>query len=244
MMLVSLQQTLPEQWQETARVLAAGFSWILDFERLVLPFSLTGGTAAGGAAKAVVLLLPTALLVAALWCTMASLYTLPFRSGRGGFLTTLLLCWWDAGRMMWFYWAGLVRLVVVLLGWLWNLLKLAGSLLLRLVRFLFTQPLRAARPGDAAVLPAGRAVARLPVHSVLVSPRGDHLHVHAQAHDHGADGGHHRAAVVEPGGRPGAVAVPVRRHLGQLRRDPGAVGGGQVRATCPRSSGWRSPRPP
>lgn len=140
MMLVSLQQTLPEQWQETARVLAAGFSWILDFERLVLPFSLTGGTAAGGAAKAVVLLLPTALLVAALWCTMASLYTLPFRSGRGGFLTTLLLCWWDAGRMMWFYWAGLVRLVVVLLGWLWNLLKLAGSLLLRLVRFLLTQP--------------------------------------------------------------------------------------------------------
>jgi hypothetical protein len=43
--------------------------------------------------------------------------------------------------MMWFYWAGLVRFVVVLLGWLWSLLKLAGSLIVRFVRFLVTSPL-------------------------------------------------------------------------------------------------------
>ncbi len=139
-MLGSLQQTFPEQWQQTLHVLASGFSWIVEFQNLVLPFALTGDTAAEGAAKAVLLLLPTALLVAALWCTMASLYTLPFRSGRGGFLTALLLSWWDAGRMMWFYWAGLVRLVLVVLGWIWNLLKLAGSLLLRLIKFIFTRP--------------------------------------------------------------------------------------------------------
>ena len=131
-MLVSLQQTL--------HVLASGFAWILDFQRTVLPFAVTGDTVAQGAAKAVVLLLPTALLVAALWCTMASLYTLPFRSGRGAFLTVLLMSWWDAGRMMWFYWAGLVRLVVVLLGWIWNLLKLVGSLLWRLLKFIVTRP--------------------------------------------------------------------------------------------------------
>ena len=139
-MLVSLQQTLPEQWQQTLHALASGFAWILDFQRTVLPFAVTGNTVAGGAAKAVVLLLPTALLVAALWCTMASLYTLPFRSGRGAFLTVLLMSWWDAGRMMWFYWAGLVRLVVVLLGWIWNLLKLVGSLLWRLLKFIVTRP--------------------------------------------------------------------------------------------------------
>lgn len=139
-MFVSLQQTLPEQWQQTFRVLASGFTWILDFQRLVLPFTLTGTTAAEGAAKAVLLLLPTALLVAALWCTMASLYTLPFRSGRGRFLTVLLLAWWDAGRTMWFYWAGLVRLAVVLLGWTWNLLRLAASLLWRLLKFVLTRP--------------------------------------------------------------------------------------------------------
>ena len=139
-MLASLQQTFPEQWQQTLRVIASGFTWILDFQRVVLPFTFTGTTAAGGAAKAALLLLPTSLLVAALWCTMASLYTLPFRSGRGGFLTVLLLSWWDAGRMIWFYWAGLVRVGVVLLGWIWNLLKLAASLLWRLLRFLVTRP--------------------------------------------------------------------------------------------------------
>ena len=139
-MLASLQQTLPEQWQQTLRVIASGFTLILDFQRLVLPFTVTGTTAAEGAAKAVLLLLPSALLVSALWCTMASLYTLPFRSGRGGFLTTLLVSWWDAGRMIWFYWAGLARLVVVLLGWIWNLVKLAASLLWRLLKFIFTRP--------------------------------------------------------------------------------------------------------
>ncbi len=139
-MLASLQQALPQQWEQTLRVLASGFTWILDFQRLVLPFTLTGDTVAEGAAKAVLLLLPASLLVVGLWCTMASLYTLPFRSGRGGFLTALLLSWWDAGRMIWFYWAGLVRVVVVVLGWIWNLLKLAGSLLWRLLKFIFTRP--------------------------------------------------------------------------------------------------------
>jgi len=139
-MLVSLQQTLPEPWQQTLRFIASGFTWILDFQRLVLPFTFTGTTAAAGAAKAVFLLLPASLLVAGLWCTVASLYTLPFRSGRGGFLTVLLLSWWDAGRMIWFYWAGLVRLAVVLLGWIWNLVRLAGSLVWRLLKFLVTRP--------------------------------------------------------------------------------------------------------
>ncbi len=139
-MFVTLQQAFPAQWQQTLQVLASGFTWILDFQHLVLPFTFTGTTATEGAAKAVFLLLPASLIVAALWCTMASLYTLPFRSGRSGFLTVLLLSWWDAGRMIWFYWAGLVRLVIVVLGWLWNLAKLAGALLWRLLRFLATRP--------------------------------------------------------------------------------------------------------
>ncbi len=139
-MLVTLQQIVPEPWQQTVHALATGFTWIVDFQRLVLPFTLTGDTVAEGAAKAVLLLLPASLLVAALWCTMASLYTLPFRSGRTGFLTTLLLCWWDAGRTTWFYWAGLVRLVVVTLGWIWNLLKLTATLLWRLLTFALTRP--------------------------------------------------------------------------------------------------------
>ena len=140
-MLASFQQSLPEQWRETLQFVASGFTWIIDWQRIVLGFAVTGDSVGIGVLKAVLLLLPAALLVAAVWCTMVSLYTLPFRSGRGGFLTALLLSWWDAGRMMWFYWAGLLRFVVVLLGWIWGLLKLAGSLFVGFVKFLFTRPL-------------------------------------------------------------------------------------------------------
>jgi hypothetical protein len=139
-MLASLQQSVPEQWRGALQFLASGFTWILDWQATVLGFATSGASPGEIAAKGVLLLPPIALLVAAIWCTMASLYTLPFRSGRGGFLTAVLLSWWDAGRMIWFYWAGLVRFGVVLAGWIWGLLKLAGSLFVRLVKFIFTRP--------------------------------------------------------------------------------------------------------
>jgi hypothetical protein len=140
-MLAFLQFDVPQQWQGTAQFLASGFTWILDWESTALTFAVTGPTVAAAVVRAVLILAPVSLLVAGLWCTMASLYTLPFRSGRGAFLTALLLSWWDAGRMIWFYWAGLVRVSVVLLGWIWGLLRLTGSLLLRFVKFVFTRPL-------------------------------------------------------------------------------------------------------
>jgi hypothetical protein len=54
---------------------------------------------------------------------MISLYTLPFRSGRGHFLTALLMSWWDVGRMAWFYWAGMGRFLFVLAGWIGSLIR-------------------------------------------------------------------------------------------------------------------------
>ena len=131
---------VPEQWRDAFSVLGAGFSWLLDWERLVLSL-LASGNAMQLTLKGVLLLLPVALLIAALWCTVASLYTLPFRSGRAAFLTAMLMSWWDAGRMTWFYWAGLLRFAIVVVGWVWSLLKLAVSLLGRMIAFVFTRPL-------------------------------------------------------------------------------------------------------
>ncbi len=168
-MLVSLQQTLPEQWHQTLHALASGFTWIIDFQRVALPFTFTGDTAAAGAAKAVFLLLPASLLVVALWSTMASLYTLPFRSGRSGFLTVLLMSWWDAGRTIWFYWAGLVRLGVVLVGWIWSLLKLAGTLLWHLLRFLITRPTRPP-PRTTILLTEHSSRARMSSEAIVYRP--------------------------------------------------------------------------
>src|SRR5260370_1006326 len=139
-MLLSLQQVLPGR--ETIRLVLSGFTWIIDWQKLLLGFAVTGNTLGVIVLKGVFILLPSALLVAAMWCTMAALYSLPFRLARtSALLTALLMSWWDAGRMVWFYWAGLVRFAVVLLGWVWGLLKLAGSMFLRLMKYIFTRPL-------------------------------------------------------------------------------------------------------
>lgn len=119
-----MQSVQSDQWTvmltSMTSWLARGLTWILDWEALVFGFTLSGATPWEMALKSLFLLLPAGLLVAGVWCTMASLYTLPFRSGRGGFLTALLMSWWDAGRSVWFFWAGTVRVMVVLIGWFWN----------------------------------------------------------------------------------------------------------------------------
>ena len=140
-MLLSLQTAFPETWRDTFQLLDAGFAWVLGLSKTVLDFAFSGGTLLEMALKIVLVVLPSFALVAALVGTMAALYTLPFRSGRGPFLVALVVSWWDCLRMTWFYWAGLLRFGVVLLGWVWGLLKLAGSLLVRLIKFVFTRPL-------------------------------------------------------------------------------------------------------
>jgi len=140
-MLLSMQTAFPETWRETFQLLAAGFTWVLGLSKTVLDFALFGNSPGEIALKVLLLVLPCFVLVAGLVCSMAALYTLPFRSGRGGFLVAVVMSWWDWLRMTWFYWAGLLRFVVVLLGWIWGLLKLAGSLVLRFIKFIFTRPL-------------------------------------------------------------------------------------------------------
>jgi hypothetical protein len=111
----------PEQWSWMLTQLWSwmwsGMSWILDLQHLVFGF-LFDGSAGMVVLKATLLLLPVAVLLVSMWATMVSLYSLPFRSGRGYFLTALLMSWWDVGRMAWFYWAGMGRFLFVLLGWI------------------------------------------------------------------------------------------------------------------------------
>jgi hypothetical protein len=101
----------------------SGMSWILDLQQLVFGYVLGGSTPGLTVLKAVLLLLPAAVLVVSLWAMMLSLYTLPFRSGRGHFLTAILMSWWDVGRMAWFYWAGMGRFLFVLAGWIGSLIR-------------------------------------------------------------------------------------------------------------------------
>jgi hypothetical protein len=133
----TLDTVQPDQWSWMLTQLWSwmwsGMSWILDLQHIVFGF-VFDGTVGVAVLKATLLLLPASVLLVSMWATMISLYSLPFRSGRGYFLTALLMSWWDVGRMAWFYWAGMGRFVFVLIGWigsgirafvrlLWNAIK-------------------------------------------------------------------------------------------------------------------------
>ncbi len=145
---MSIQELQSDQWTVILKTmvgwLAQGFAWIIDWQAVMFGFTLSGANGWEMALKWIFLLLPVGLLVAGVWCTMASLYTLPFRSGRDGFLTSLLMSWWDAGRSVWFFWAGTVRVAVVLIGWLWNTLRAMARL--------FWQTLKGAAASPFALL--------------------------------------------------------------------------------------------
>jgi hypothetical protein len=117
----------------------SGMSWILDLQSLVFGF-VFAGTPGLIALKALLLLLPVAVLIVSMWATMVSLYTLPFRSGRGYFLTALLMSWWDVGRMAWFYWAGMGRFVFVSIGWLGSLIRAFARLLWNAIKGALNSP--------------------------------------------------------------------------------------------------------
>ena len=138
----SLQAFVPSEWQGTFDLLAAPVAWIPGWHLAMINFVWYGDTTLEIVLKRVVVLLPMLLVLTGVWVTMVSLYTIPFRSNRGRFATALLTSWWDAGRTAWFYWAGLVRLAVVLVGWVWSLLRLAGRLVMAAVKAAFQSPLR------------------------------------------------------------------------------------------------------
>jgi len=139
-MFETIQSFLPAEWQRTVQFLGAPLWWIPEWQDMVLSFTLFGGTTFDTVARRAFLFLPALTLVVGVWMTMCSLYTVPFRSDRGRFLTTITLTWWDAGRSLWFFWAGLLRLGMVLIGWIWSTIKLTGRMLIEAVRGLVQSP--------------------------------------------------------------------------------------------------------
>jgi hypothetical protein len=115
-MFQSIVDLLPAESRGVFLALTAPLRWIPEWTSVMLSF-MTAQNPGVMALMAVGLLMPALLMVAGMWSTMVSLYTLPFRSGRGSFVTSLLMAWWDAGRVVWLYWTGIARLLVALAGW-------------------------------------------------------------------------------------------------------------------------------
>src|SRR5580765_5375212 len=134
-----------DQWSQVLSTVVnwiwAGLAWIIDWQAVLFQQLLSVGSVWAIVGKCVLLLPPATVLVAGVWGTMVSLYTVPFRLGRAGaLLTAILMSWWDGLRMAWFYWAGLVRVLVVLVGWVWGMLKLGVQLVWGTLKGAVTSP--------------------------------------------------------------------------------------------------------
>ncbi|HYU10024.1 MAG TPA: hypothetical protein VEK77_11655 [Gemmatimonadales bacterium] len=135
-----------QQWsfvlQQLVQWVVAGVAWIVPFQAKIFGFVLRGETFWNLAGTSLLLLLPAAAFIAGIWGTMVSLYTIPFRLGRSvTLMQSVALAWWDALRMVWFYWAGLVKFLIVLVGWVWGLLKLSVQLVWGTLKGAITSPL-------------------------------------------------------------------------------------------------------
>jgi hypothetical protein len=133
-MFEQLVYRLPEGWREMATMLMAPIAWIPQAQQVLAAFLLDAPSPWASVLKFLFLLLPIMLVVVGLWCTQLSLYTLPFRSNRGRFVSLMLLAWWDAARMVWMFWIGIVRLVGVMAGWALSLVAMAVRLLVSVVK--------------------------------------------------------------------------------------------------------------
>lgn len=131
---------IPEQWQHFLQFLAGPLSWIPGVQKLLLTFVLTSGTGWVAGTYYVLLLFPVLLWLTGTWCTFLSIYTLPFRSGRVDFIRMLLMAWWDGLLAVWMFWVGLAKFVVVLLGWIFETLRLAVRLVAEMGKQLLNVP--------------------------------------------------------------------------------------------------------
>jgi hypothetical protein len=134
-----------QQWsfvlQQLVQWVVAGVAWIVPFQARIFGFVLSGDSFWSLAGMSILLLLPAAVFIAGMWGTMVSLYTIPFRLGRSvTLMQSVALAWWDALRMVWFYWAGLVKFLIVLVGWIWGLIKVTVQLVWGTLKGAVTSP--------------------------------------------------------------------------------------------------------
>ena len=133
--------TVPERWQEVIDLVLAPIAWIPRMQEALIAFFMSPAARWTMVLKYIFLLIPALLAVAAVWITMLSIYTLPFRASRVRYVSMMLLAWWDAARAVWLYWVGVGRVTAVAMGWAVSLVALAIRLVVASVRQMVSIPL-------------------------------------------------------------------------------------------------------
>ena len=154
-MFESFADLFPANWRPAILALTAPFRWLAAWQSAGARAMIGHSQTAGFIAAEILLIVPLFLIVAGSWSTAASLYTVPFRSGRGRFLTLLLMTWWDAGRCILFFYTGMVRVVVAFLGWIVGAVRFGLRMIKSLIIGLVRSPITIIQNSSRAYFEAG-----------------------------------------------------------------------------------------
>lgn len=106
------------------------------------------------ALKRIYILLPVAGIIFACWATVACALTIIVRQNRRQYASQLFITWWDLGRAIFTFWSGSFKFVFVLVGSIFNGLRLIVFGFWISIQDLVFMPLRAAKSvGDIATVP-------------------------------------------------------------------------------------------
>ncbi|MFL5613118.1 MAG: hypothetical protein ACJ796_05600 [Gemmatimonadaceae bacterium] len=154
-MFESFADLFPANWRTTILVLTGPFRWLAWWQGLMMRGMIGHDQTLGFIAGEALLIVPILLIMAGTWSTVTSLYTVPFRSGRGGFLTLLLMTWWDAGRCILFFYTGMIRVILALVGWIVGAVRFGLRMLKALIIGLVRSPITLIQNSSRAYFEAG-----------------------------------------------------------------------------------------
>ncbi|MFQ5848517.1 MAG: hypothetical protein ACE5IQ_12710 [Candidatus Methylomirabilales bacterium] len=126
-MIPNIESALPPEWRLLFRILTLPIAWIPPVQAAIVGFLWDFSSPLGGTLKLTLFLLPALHVVAGMWCTMFSIYTLPFRGGRHQFVAVVLTTWWDSGRAIGMFWIGMFRALFLSAGWVWGLIRILAA---------------------------------------------------------------------------------------------------------------------
>jgi hypothetical protein len=130
----NLGTNIPEQWRGLISLIALPILWFLPLQSYLIHFVWFSDIWGLGILRRIFLLMPVMCSIVGLWCTMLSVYTLPFRSNRTHVVGMFLVLWWDVARSTWLFWAGMGRFLFVAFGTFWGLLRLVVAILMELLK--------------------------------------------------------------------------------------------------------------
>ncbi|MFQ5988466.1 MAG: hypothetical protein ACE5K9_00995 [Candidatus Methylomirabilales bacterium] len=136
-----IENALPAQWRLLFQIVTLPISWIPSVQAVILGFVFDYSSSTEAILKFMLFLLPAVHVIAGMWCTMTAVYTVPFRGGRKQFVAMVLSTWWDSGRAIGLYWAGMIRAVFVTAGYVWGFIRILAAGVYLAIMELITLPL-------------------------------------------------------------------------------------------------------